>query len=272
MSLHFISGLPRSGSTLLAALLRQNPRFHAEMSSPVGAIFSAMQRAISAQNEAAHFIDNNDRERLLKGMFETYYKFRPWTNQDPVSFDTGRQWCAKLPLIATLFPDAKIICCVRDPAWVLDSIERLIRANPLQLSGIFGYEPGGTVYSRCEALTAPGGMVGHSLNAFREAFYSVEAKRLFVLDYDALAKKPRESLAELYEFINEPLFDHDFENVSYDAAEFDARLGTPGLHTVRGPVEWRERVPVLPPALFKRYTDTFWRNLAENIGDAMVIN
>ena len=25
-SIHFISGLPRSGSTLLAALLRQNPR------------------------------------------------------------------------------------------------------------------------------------------------------------------------------------------------------------------------------------------------------
>jgi sulfotransferase len=27
--LHFISGLPRSGSTLLAALLRQNPFLHA---------------------------------------------------------------------------------------------------------------------------------------------------------------------------------------------------------------------------------------------------
>jgi sulfotransferase len=26
--IHFISGLPRSGSTLLAAILRQNPRFH----------------------------------------------------------------------------------------------------------------------------------------------------------------------------------------------------------------------------------------------------
>ncbi|MGA8585530.1 MAG: sulfotransferase [Roseiarcus sp.] len=32
--LHFISGLPRSGSTLLAALLRQNPRISAGMSSP----------------------------------------------------------------------------------------------------------------------------------------------------------------------------------------------------------------------------------------------
>ena len=26
--LHFIAGLPRSGSTLLAGILRQNPRFH----------------------------------------------------------------------------------------------------------------------------------------------------------------------------------------------------------------------------------------------------
>ena len=33
--LHFISGLPRSGSTLLAGILRQNPQFHAAMSSPV---------------------------------------------------------------------------------------------------------------------------------------------------------------------------------------------------------------------------------------------
>jgi len=33
--LHFISGLPRSGSTLLSAILRQNPRFYAGMTSPV---------------------------------------------------------------------------------------------------------------------------------------------------------------------------------------------------------------------------------------------
>jgi len=32
---HFISGLPRSGSTLLSAILRQNPRFYAGMTSPV---------------------------------------------------------------------------------------------------------------------------------------------------------------------------------------------------------------------------------------------
>ena len=54
---HFISGLPRSGSTLLAAILRQNPRFHAGMSSPVGSLFMALQGAMSRRNEAAVFID-----------------------------------------------------------------------------------------------------------------------------------------------------------------------------------------------------------------------
>ena len=33
--MHFISGLPRSGSTLLPALLRQNLLFSAAMTSPV---------------------------------------------------------------------------------------------------------------------------------------------------------------------------------------------------------------------------------------------
>ena len=36
--IHFISGLPRWGSTLLAAILRLNPRLHAGMTSPVGAM------------------------------------------------------------------------------------------------------------------------------------------------------------------------------------------------------------------------------------------
>ena len=48
--IHFISGLPRSGSTLLAAILRQNPRFHAGMTSPVGAMYMALERSMSRQN------------------------------------------------------------------------------------------------------------------------------------------------------------------------------------------------------------------------------
>ena len=61
--LHFISGLPRSGSTLLAALLRQNPRFSAGMSSPVYNLFRPMLAETSARNEGAVFIDDDMRKR-----------------------------------------------------------------------------------------------------------------------------------------------------------------------------------------------------------------
>jgi len=37
-SYYFISGLPRSGSTLLSGILKQNPDFYADISSPVQGI------------------------------------------------------------------------------------------------------------------------------------------------------------------------------------------------------------------------------------------
>jgi len=55
-------------------------------------------------------------------------------------FDTNRVWCAKLPAITDLFPNARIICCVRDICWIMDSIERLVRKNRFELSGMFGFE------------------------------------------------------------------------------------------------------------------------------------
>lgn len=41
-AIHFTSGLPRSGSTLLAALLRQTPGFAAGMSGPLAGLFGAL--------------------------------------------------------------------------------------------------------------------------------------------------------------------------------------------------------------------------------------
>jgi sulfotransferase len=62
-SIHFISGLPRSGSTLLAGLLRQNPRFEAGMSGPLAGLFGALLGEMSARNEYSVFIDDAKRQR-----------------------------------------------------------------------------------------------------------------------------------------------------------------------------------------------------------------
>jgi sulfotransferase len=260
---HFISGLPRSGSTLLAALLRQNPRFSAGMTSPVGSLFSAMLRETSQRNEAAVFIDDDLRQRLLRAVFEAYYA---GIHPEKVVFDTNRQWTTKLPALTRLYPEARVICCVRNPAWVIDSIEQLVRRNAFELSGIFSYDPGGTVYSRVEGLAGPTGMVGFALNALREAVYGEHGDRLLLVRYESLVANPLGTLAAIYDFIGEPLFTHDPEHIEpcWDMIEFDLRLGTPGLHDVRSAVQAHLRPTVLPPDLFKRYEClAFWQDPAQ---------
>jgi hypothetical protein len=105
---HFISGLPRSGSTLLSALLLQNPRFHSGMTSPVGTLFSGMLQQFSAGSEFGAVINREQRQRLSRGLFENFYADQ---GGKEVIFDTNRMWCAKLPALLDLFPDAKVIAC-----------------------------------------------------------------------------------------------------------------------------------------------------------------
>ncbi|HET9018861.1 MAG TPA: sulfotransferase [Acetobacteraceae bacterium] len=258
--IHFISGLPRSGSTLLAALLRQNPRFSAGMTSPVGTLFNAMLTATSQRNEAAVFVDDDQRRRLLRACFDAYYAD---IHETQVVFDTNRMWTTKLPALTQLFPDARMICCVRNPAWVIDSIETLIRRNAFELSGIFGFEAGGTVYSRAEALSKGDGMAGFAWNALREAVYGPHADRLLLVRYETLTADPLGTLAAIYDFVGEDLFPHDPGHLAPcdDMTEFDARLGTPGLHEVGPSVRAHTRPTVLPPDLFVRYAgDAFWDN------------
>ncbi len=257
MAIHFISGLPRSGSTLLAALLRQNPRFEAGMSGPLAGLFGALLGEMSGRNEFSVFIDDTKRERILRGLFDNFYA----ECTAEVIFDTSRGWCAWMPAIARLFPDAKVIACVRELPWVVDSLERLIQRNVFSPSSIFNYSAGGTVYTRAKHVVAADGMVGGPYDALKQACYGAQRDRLLLVQYETLATDPAKAMQAIYAFIGEPVFEHDFDHVDYDVTEFDERAGTPGLHTVRPRVEAEPREPLLPPDLFNRFVhDAFWRD------------
>ncbi len=259
---HFISGLPRSGSTLMGALLRQNPRFHAGMSSPVASLFDTLIAQVSAGSELSAMVDQEQRARLLSGLFDSYYADR----EEPVIFDTNRAWTAKLPALMTLFPDAKMICTVRDVAWVMDSLERQFRANAFEHTRLFnsGAERS-TVYTRIEALANANRLVGFPWHALREGCYSEHAERLVLVEYDLLTHRPGEVMKLIYEFLGEEPFEHDFEHVEYDAPDFDAQLGVDGLHRVHPKVEPRPRQTILPPDLFERYSKlAFWRDMPKS--------
>lgn len=257
--MHFISGLPRSGSTLLAALLRQNPRFHAGMTSPVGSLFTGMLNQFGAGSEFGPVLDRAMRQQLLRGLFDTYYAEHAGK---ALVFDTNRLWSGRLPAVLDLFPKAKVIACVRNVAWVMDSLERLYRANPYEQTKLFnGDVERNTVYSRVDTLAQQNRLVGFAWSALKEAYYGEQADSLLVVEYELLAQAPERVLRLVYEFIGEPWFEHDFEHIEYDAPSFDEALGVAGLHRVRPKVAVESRRTVLPPDLFEKYAQlSFWRN------------
>ncbi len=266
---HFLSGLPRSGSTLLAAILNQNPRFQAGMSGPLAGMFSTLLGEMSGKNEFSVFITDSHRQRILRGLFENFYA----DSSAEVIFDTSRFWCTKLPAIKTLFPESKVIACVRDLSWIIDSIERLVRKNAFQPSLIFNFLPGGTVYTRANGLAGPEGLVGYAYDALKEAYYGEQAEgRLILVQYESLVSHPEKTLQALYAFLEEPEYAHDLDHLCFNAEAYDHKAGTPGLHTIQPKVQKLPRQTILPPELFQRFQgDAFWKDLSRTCKEVTVL-
>jgi len=258
---HFISGLPRSGSTLLAALLLQNPQFHAGMTSPVGALYTSMLHQFGAGTEFGPVITKPERKRLVRGLFDSYYAEH---SDKKVVFDTNRMWTAHLPMLMDQFPGSKVIACVRNVAWIMDSIERKYAADPYEITRLFNDDnERATVYSRVETLAQRNRMVGYPWAALKSAFYSEHAASMLLIDYDLLAQAPQKVLPLIYDFIGAEPFEHNFHSIQYDAPEFDAPLGMRGLHKVRPEVSFEARDTILPPDLFQQYSQlSFWKDTA----------
>jgi sulfotransferase len=268
--IHFISGLPRSGTTLLAALLMQNPRFHAGVTSPSYQMVTTLQPLLSPRSEFYPFFDDDNRLAILRGVVSNYYE-----NIHPrkVVFDTNRWWCSKLPTIVQLFPEAKVICCVRSVAWIIDSIERLIRHNALEPSRLFNFDAATNVYTRADSMNVfTTGFIGAAYAGLREAFYGEHSERLILVTYESLARSPASTMAAIYDFIQEEPFGHDFKNVTFSADAYDAGIGISGLHKVGRVVEYKERRTILPPDLFQKHeASEFWKVPGQNPRDVKVV-
>ena len=253
---HFISGLPRSGSTLLTAILKQNPRFYSYISDPLHDYARNILTTTHASVGMEAAVPLEKRKDLIRGLFETFYKDKP-----EVCFNTNRAWTAQTAMVKDLYPGSKMIVCVRDIPWILDSFEQLNAKNPYTIKALYHHRDLPTVHERTHQLMAvEGGYVHGPLSCLSQAVYSNDRDMLCVVDYDALAKHPKETMQTIDQFLGEPWFEHDFNNVEDSYDEFDNQANIAGLHKVKKRVEYRQRKPILPVDLWQTYQrNSFWK-------------
>ena len=103
------------------------------------------------------------------------------------------------------------------------------------------------------------GIIGFPYLGIKQAITGSEKSSLFILEYDQLTKQPEQMIKSLYNFIDEPYFQHDFNNVEASWDEYDQEIGIK-LHEVRKRVEHKTRNYILPPDILNKYHDLeVWR-------------
>jgi sulfotransferase len=105
------------------------------------------------------------------------------------------------------------------------------------------------------------GYVSSPLECMIQSIYSEEHKNICYVEYDSLTKKPYETMKKIYQFIEEPWFEHNFDDVEVSYDEYDKQTKIEGLHNVSKKVQFIERNSILPTDLFTHYEQAcFWKN------------
>jgi sulfotransferase len=261
---HFVSGMPRSGSTLLMNILGQNPRFHVTATSGIMDVIFQIRNTWEQHAEFLAAPDESAKLRVMRGILDSYYA----EAGKPVVFDKCRGWLSLLEMAETLIErKARVLVPVRDLRDTLASFEKIWRETsrtaqtPQEAKFYYDYQ---TVEGRCAVLVRGDQMVGLAYNRIKDALQRGFRDRMHFVHFEKLTNQPEKTIRAIYDFLDEPPFQHDFENVQQITWENDEVYGMKGLHDIRQKVEPApSRYPeILGPAASETYKPPYpWTNL-----------
>lgn len=259
-TIHFVSGLPRAGSTLLMQLLAQHPDVFVTPTS--GCHETLFQLRNTWLTWAEHRADPaaaspHNLGRMLGAMLHAYHD-----TDKPVVIDKARSWLSSIPMADfALQRDAKVIVPVRNLAEIVASFEALYRRNAATSNVPGDYLASQTVEGRAEHWTGAGGEVGIAYNRLKNAFQTGLANRLCLVDFEDLTHNPLETMRRVWDYLGMAMPEHDFDNVAQVTTEDDSVHGYAGMHDVRpsvAPVALRA-TQILGPVAAKFAGAEFWK-------------
>ncbi len=229
-TLHFVGGLPRSGSTALVSLLAQNPRVYSAPISGLAGMFSGVHFNWDKSDFHRELPNPDAKQRILSALLAYYHE-----TERPITLDKDRQWMALFEqLEEVLERPVKMLLPVRPLPEILASFEVLYRKNPLTVTGseeALGLNS--TIETRAAYFASANGPVGLAYNVMKDAVTKGYLDRILFVDYSKLMSAPKAQLKRIYEFLEEPYFEHDFNHVEQIAKGDWRPHKLPGLHDVR---------------------------------------
>ena len=218
-TLHFLSGIPRSGSTVLAAILNQNPQTHVSTTS---GLVHALDGLANTWHSAPLLNESDsDRSKLaqtMRGMIDAFYE----ETDKPVVIDKGRGW--PIPVIMSAMTQVlghkpKIIATVRSVPDCMASFVRVAKPENL------------------DEFMATGQLADHLRAAYISLLegYQYDPECFLIVEYEDLLADPKAQLDRIHAFLDLPAFDYDFKNIDGSTvSEDDEGLhGYAGMHDVQ---------------------------------------
>lgn len=254
---YFISGLPRSGSSLLVNILNQNRDMYA---SPTSGVLQIVKPILTGWDKIAEFKANANelnKKDLISGIFSQYYS----QNEVTHVFDKCRAWPSEIETLEwALNVKPKIILCVRDVRDILSSWENMYRRDKSNGKPTPGEQANPAAFqnieSRCDFWARGESPLGSAFNVMMDARHRGFSSNMYYFEFEKWTKNPSAEFGKLYEWLGIENFQHDFNNVKQTVKEKDEYYGYSDLHTIKeGKVI--PSVPRWPDMLTKEISDKY---------------
>ena len=207
-TLHLVTGLPRSGGSLITSILSQNPEIHSETNSTLSNVLHLLHQNWNLAGD----VPADTRKGILRGILAGYYD----QVQQQTILDRSLSWVPMLPTLENLLGrQVKVVVCVRNPAEILTSYERSRAEDPMTVSDAdLKLRDNSSIASRAFYYSGPDGIMGVTFRNIQDAIIMGYLDRMLFVDYGTYCANPRSQTKRIYDFLEMDDFQHDFNNIT----------------------------------------------------------
>lgn len=229
-NLFFLSGLARSGSTLLGSILNQNPDIYVSPTSPLMDLFCLTEEAYKKMEIQYTYDKELCMHNLHKVLADTFYEHI----DKPYIIDKHRGWPKNFDQIKTFITDnPKIICTYRPLPEVCASFLKLVKNDPNNDIDRKLKSRGLELNTYNRAMIFWYEFCQDPYESFKVALEN-HRENILLVNYDDIVFDIENQLTRIYDFLEIPHYKHTFNNIENTCSEAkDVAWGFKGLHDIR---------------------------------------